>query len=39
VTYNFMPGVSFSNFHTYKWVEIPGGFHPNQIVDQESNKR
>ena len=35
VTYNFMPGVNFSNFHTYKWVEIPGGVHPNQIVDQE----
>ena len=33
--YNFMPGVNFSNFHTYKWVEIPGGIHPNQIVDQE----
>jgi Domain of unknown function (DUF4136) len=35
VTYNFMPGVNFSNFHTYKWVEIPGGVHPNQIIDQE----
>jgi hypothetical protein len=35
VTYNFMPGVDFSTFHTYKWVEIPGGIHPNQIVDQE----
>jgi Domain of unknown function (DUF4136) len=35
VHYNFMPGVNFSNFHTYKWVEIPGGVHPNQIVDQE----
>jgi hypothetical protein len=35
VTYNFMPGVNFSNFHTFRWVEIPGGVHPNQIVDQE----
>ena len=35
VTYNFMPGVDFTQFHTYKWVEIPGGIHPNQIVDQE----
>jgi hypothetical protein len=35
VTYNFMPGVNFSTFHTYKWVEIPGGVHPNQIVEQE----
>lgn len=32
---NAMPGVNFSNFHTYKWVEIPGATHPNQIADQE----
>lgn len=35
VHYNYMPGTNFSQFHTYKWVEIPGGVHPNQIVDQE----
>lgn len=32
---NSMPGVDFSKFHTYKWVTIAGGAHPNQIVDQE----
>ena len=32
---NSMPGVDFSKFHTYKWVPIQGGSHPNQIVDQE----
>jgi hypothetical protein len=32
---NSMPGVDFSKFHTYKWVDISGGAHPNQIVDQE----
>jgi hypothetical protein len=32
---NSMPGVDFSKFHTYKWVSIPGGAHPNQIVNQE----
>ena len=32
---NAMPGVNFSQFHTYKWIEIPGGSHPNQIADQE----
>ncbi|MGA8740092.1 MAG: DUF4136 domain-containing protein [Terracidiphilus sp.] len=32
---NSMPGVDFSKFHTYKWVPIQGGAHPNQIVDQE----
>ena len=35
VHYNFMPGTNFSQFHTFKWVTIPGGIHPNQIVDQE----
>ena len=32
---NSMPGVDFSKFHTYKWVLIEGGSHPNQIVDAE----
>jgi Domain of unknown function (DUF4136) len=35
VKYNFMPGTDFSKFHTYKWVNIEGGSHPNQIVDAE----
>ena len=35
VTYNFMPGTNFSNYHTYKWVMIEGGAHPNQIVDAQ----
>jgi len=34
-TFNFMPGTNFGQFHTFKWVTIPGGVHPNQIVDQE----
>jgi hypothetical protein len=34
-TYNFMPGTNFSQFHSFKWVNIPGGVHPNQIVSQE----
>jgi len=32
---NHMPGVDFSKFHTYKWVAIEGGAHPDQIVDAE----
>ena len=32
---NFMPGTDFSKYHTYKWVPIEGGAHPNQIVDAE----
>lgn len=35
VTHNFMPGTDFSKFHTYKWVNIEGGAHPNQIVDAQ----
>ena len=35
VTYNFMPGTDFSKYHTYKWVAIEGGAHPNQIVDAQ----
>ena len=35
VTYNFMPGTDFSKFHTYKWVNIEGGAHPNQIIDAQ----
>ena len=35
VTYQAMPGTNFASFHTYKWVNIPGGMHPDQITDQE----
>jgi len=35
VKYNFMPGTDFSKYHTYKWVIIEGGAHPNQIVDAQ----
>jgi hypothetical protein len=35
VTYNFMPGTDFTKYHTYKWVVIQGGMHPNQIVDAQ----
>lgn len=30
---NYMPGTNFAKYHTYKWVTIPGGAHPNQIND------
>lgn len=35
VKFNFMPGTDFSKYHTYKWVAIEGGTHPNQIMDAE----
>jgi len=35
VKYNFLPGTDFSKYHTYKWVNIEGAAHPNQIVDAQ----
>jgi len=35
VRHNSMPGTDFSKYHTYKWVPIEGGAHPNQIMDAE----
>jgi hypothetical protein len=35
VTTNSMPGTDFTKYHTYKWVPIEGGAHPNQIVDAQ----
>jgi len=35
VRYNYMPGTDFSKYHTYKWVAIEGGAHPNQIMDAQ----
>lgn len=32
---NYLPGTDFSKYHTYKWVNIEGASHPNQIVDAE----
>jgi len=32
---NYVPGTDFSKYRTYKWVNIEGGAHPNQIVDAE----
>ena len=33
VSTNSMPGTDFSKYHTYKWVAIEGGAHPNDITD------
>src|SRR5215469_10425600 len=35
VKYNFMPGTDFSKYHSYRWVNIEGAAHPNQIVDAQ----
>jgi hypothetical protein len=35
VKYNFMPGTDFSKFHTYRWITIQNGAHPNPILDAQ----
>jgi Domain of unknown function (DUF4136) len=35
VSYNFAQGTDYSKFKTYKWVNIPGGEIPNQLLDQQ----
>ena len=35
VTYNSMPGTDFTQFKSYKWVQVEGGVHPDQIVDHQ----
>jgi hypothetical protein len=35
VTTNAMPGISFANYHPYKWVTVEGASYPNQIVDTQ----
>jgi len=35
VRYNFDNKADFSNFKTYKWVEIKGADHANQLVDKQ----
>src|SRR5215813_12730177 len=32
---NYLPRTNFAKYHTYKWVAIEGGSHPNQIVDAQ----
>jgi len=33
IRYNYMPGIDFSRFKTYKWVDIKGAKYPNELVD------
>ena len=35
VRYNYLPGTDFSRYKTYKWVEVPGASHPDQIVSAQ----
>jgi hypothetical protein len=35
VTYNFMPGIDFTHYKTYKWQRIEKGEYPNQLLDEQ----
>ena len=35
VQYNSLAGTNFSQYKTYKWVEIPNGKYPNQLLDEQ----
>jgi len=35
VTTSHMPGVDFSRYHTYRWVESEGQHHPDPTVDAQ----
>jgi hypothetical protein len=35
VTYNYDQSADFSKFKSFKWVEIKGSVHPDQLVDQQ----
>lgn len=32
---DYMPGTDSTKYHTYRWVNIEGGAHPNQIRDAQ----
>lgn len=32
---NYMPGTDFAKYKTYRWGNVQGAAHPNQIVDAE----
>jgi len=35
VKYNFLQGTDFSQYKTYKWVQIPNVQYPNSILDDQ----
>ena len=35
VSYNYDQAADFSKFKSFKWVEIKGSVHPDQLVDQQ----
>lgn len=35
VKYNFVQGTDFSKFKTYKWVDVKGNNHPDQMVNDQ----
>jgi len=35
ITYNYAPGIDFSKFKTYKWVDVPGAQYPDQLTSNQ----
>src|SRR4051794_13279794 len=35
VTYNYDRSTDFSQFHTYKWIDIPGGAQVNPLLESQ----
>jgi len=35
VRFNYAPGTDFSKYKTYKWVDIEGGNHPDQMMSDQ----
>ena len=35
IKYNYVQGTDFSKYKTYKWVRVPNGQYPNQILDEQ----
>src|SRR6185436_5388783 len=33
IRFNYKRGTDFSNYRTYKWVQVPNVRYPNQIID------
>jgi hypothetical protein len=35
IKYNFLQGIDFSKYKTYKWIQVPDAQYPNSILDDQ----
>jgi len=38
VRYNFAQGEDFSKYKTYKWVDLKGADHADQLTEKQTNQ-